>query len=166
VRALLQTIKNRRDATMLAGMDEHMLADIGLTRGDVRDAFSEPVWRDPTAILVSRAHERRVNRRRVKAGLTEKSFPAPSIVPAPGATRTAIDARYYLIPKSGHRFSERREDHLERPILPRRPPAPGLLVPSEAWTCARRPLRRALFRPDLLGMILSENRYPLFGIMP
>jgi uncharacterized protein YjiS (DUF1127 family) len=91
VRSLLQTIKNRRDATILAGMDEHMLADIGLTRGDVRDAFSEPVWRDPTAILVSRAHERRISRRRVKIGLTEKSF----IVPSPGATRAAINARYY-----------------------------------------------------------------------
>ena len=95
VRSLLQTIKNRRDATILAGMDEHMLADIGLTRGDVRDAFSEPVWRDPTAVLVSRAHERRINRRRLKIGLTEKSFEAPSIVPAPGVTRAAIDARYY-----------------------------------------------------------------------
>jgi len=95
VRAVLQTIKNRRDATVLAGMDEHMLADIGLTRGDVRDAFSEPVWRDPTAILVSRAHERRINRRRLKIGLVEKSFEAPSIVPAPGATRAAIEARYY-----------------------------------------------------------------------
>ena len=31
------------------GLDDRMLADIGLTRGDVRDAFSEPVWRDPTA---------------------------------------------------------------------------------------------------------------------
>jgi len=95
LRLLLQTIKNRRDATILAGMDEHMLADIGLTQGDVRDAFSEPVWRDPTAILVSRAHERRVNRRQVRAGLMEKSFQAPSIVPAPGASRAAIDARYY-----------------------------------------------------------------------
>ena len=82
LRSLLQTIKNRRDAIVLAGMDEHMLADIGLTRGDVRDAFSEPLWRDPTAILVSRAHERRVNRRRLNKGLVEKSFEAPSIVPS------------------------------------------------------------------------------------
>jgi uncharacterized protein YjiS (DUF1127 family) len=95
VRAVLQTIKNRRDALVLAGMDEHMLADIGLTRGDVRDAFSEPVWRDPTAILVSRVHERRINRRRAKIGLVQKSFEAPSIVPAPGATRAAVEARYY-----------------------------------------------------------------------
>jgi uncharacterized protein YjiS (DUF1127 family) len=95
MRSLLQTIKNRRDATILAGMDERMLADIGLTRGDVRDAISEPVWRDPTAVLVSRAHERRINRRRLKIGLAEKSFDAPSIIPAPGATRAAIEARYY-----------------------------------------------------------------------
>ena len=81
IRALAQTVKNRRDAAVLAGLDEHMLADIGLTRGDVRDAFSEPVWRDPTNLLVSRAHERRINRRRVGLGLAEKSFDAPSIVP-------------------------------------------------------------------------------------
>src|SRR6476660_7779097 len=84
VRSVVQTLKNRRDATILAGMDEHMLADIGLTRGDVRDAFSEPVWRDPTAVLTSRAHERRINRRRPNVGLVEKSFEAPSIIPAPG----------------------------------------------------------------------------------
>jgi len=94
-RQILQLVKNRHDATVLAGLDDRMLADIGLTRGDLRDAYSEPVWRDPTAILVSRAHERRINRRRLRTGLTEKSFQAPSIVPASGGTRAAIDARYY-----------------------------------------------------------------------
>ena len=81
-RQILQLVKNRRDATVLAGLDDRMLADIGLTRGDLRDAYSEPVWRDPTAILVSRAHERRINRRRTRLGLAEKEFAAPSIVPA------------------------------------------------------------------------------------
>src|ERR1700737_618930 len=81
-RQLALLVKNRRDATMLAGLDDRMLADIGLTRGDLRDAYSEPVWSDPTAILVSRAHERRVNRRRASIGLAEKVFEAPSIVPA------------------------------------------------------------------------------------
>jgi len=89
VRAVLQTIKNRRDATILAGMDERMLADIGLTRGDVRDAISEPVWRDPSAILVSRAHERRINRRHAKIGLVEKSFEAPSIIPSVPSTKSS-----------------------------------------------------------------------------
>ena len=81
LREFVQSVKNRHDATMLAGLDDRMLADIGLTRGDVRDAFSEPVWRDPTDLLVSRAHERRINRRRLNIGLAEKSFEAPSIVP-------------------------------------------------------------------------------------
>jgi uncharacterized protein YjiS (DUF1127 family) len=92
-RHLGQLVKNRRDATMLAGLDDRMLADIGLTRGDLRDAYSEPVWSDPTAILVSRAHERRVNRRRVSIGLTEKIFDSPSIVPTAQALGTPVSAR-------------------------------------------------------------------------
>ena len=95
-RQLAQFVKNRRNAVTLASLDDRMLADIGLTRGDVRDAVSEPVWRDPTAILVSRAHERRINRRRTSGGLAPKNFDAPSIVPAPGnAARAKVDARYY-----------------------------------------------------------------------
>jgi uncharacterized protein YjiS (DUF1127 family) len=82
LRALAQTVKNRRDASILTGLDDRMLADIGLTRGDIRDAYSEPVWRDPTAILVNRAEERRVNRRRTVTGFASKVFEAPSIVPA------------------------------------------------------------------------------------
>ena len=81
-REFFKLIKNRHDAAALAGLDERMLSDIGLTRGDLRDAYSEPVWRDPTAILVSRVHERRINRRRVGIGLAEKDFDAPSIVPS------------------------------------------------------------------------------------
>jgi uncharacterized protein YjiS (DUF1127 family) len=92
LRQVLQFLKNRRDAVTLAHLDDRMLADIGLTRGDVRDAFSEPVWRDPTAVLVSRAHERRINRRRSGLGLAAKNFEAPSIVPMQGR---AVPARYY-----------------------------------------------------------------------
>src|SRR4051794_27408537 len=95
-RHLARLIKNRREATILAGLDDRMLADIGLTRGDLRDAYSEPVWSDPTAILVSRAHERRVNRRRVSIGLSEKAFESPSIVPAPPHAAAARKyAQYY-----------------------------------------------------------------------
>ena len=54
--------RNRREAKKLAGLDRHMLADIGLTRADVNDAFSEPFWEDPTALLRERAIERRMNR--------------------------------------------------------------------------------------------------------
>ena len=94
-RDLLMLLKNRRDAAALSGLDERMLADIGLTRGDLRDAYSEPVWRDPTAILVSRAQERRVNRRRTVIGPSEQVFEAPSIVPASKAAKLPAAWRAY-----------------------------------------------------------------------
>jgi uncharacterized protein YjiS (DUF1127 family) len=53
--------RHRRQANVLAGLDRRMLADIGLTRTDVRDAFSEPFWDDPTALLRERALERRLS---------------------------------------------------------------------------------------------------------
>jgi uncharacterized protein YjiS (DUF1127 family) len=56
---LVRAHKNRRDLQMLAGFDERMLRDIGLTRGDLRDAINEPLWRDPTNVLVMRVRERR-----------------------------------------------------------------------------------------------------------
>ena len=89
-RQLAQFVRSRRDTRILARLDDHMLADIGLTRGDLRDAFSEPVWRDPTAILASRAHERRINRRRGGLGLAPKDVDAPSIVPTAAGARRAV----------------------------------------------------------------------------
>jgi uncharacterized protein YjiS (DUF1127 family) len=59
-----RAIRNRRAATALAGLDDHMLADIGITRSDLRDAYAEPLWHDPTDILVGRATERRHARQR------------------------------------------------------------------------------------------------------
>jgi uncharacterized protein YjiS (DUF1127 family) len=58
-----RALKNRRAATALAGLDDHMLADIGITRSDLRDAYSEPLWHDPTDVLVGRVAERRQRRR-------------------------------------------------------------------------------------------------------
>ena len=54
--------RHRREAYALAGLDHRMLADIGITRSDLSDAFSEPFWDDPTALLRERALERRVYR--------------------------------------------------------------------------------------------------------
>jgi len=54
--------RHRREARQLAKLDRRMLADIGITRADVSDAFSEPFWEDPTALLRERAIERRMNR--------------------------------------------------------------------------------------------------------
>jgi uncharacterized protein YjiS (DUF1127 family) len=62
LKGLARARRHRRQASQLAGLDRRMLADIGITRADVRDAFSEPFWEDPTALLHERAIERRLNR--------------------------------------------------------------------------------------------------------
>ena len=62
LRSLARARRHRSEAKALAGLDRRMLADIGITRCDVSDAFSEPFWEDPTALLRERAIERRLNR--------------------------------------------------------------------------------------------------------
>jgi uncharacterized protein YjiS (DUF1127 family) len=82
--------RNRREAQKLAGLDRRMLADIGLTRSDVNDAFSEPFWEDPTALLRERAIERRMNRpvpRGQRASYPEYSVRRHSLV---GPARHAV----------------------------------------------------------------------------
>jgi len=70
LKELARARRHRREANALAGLDRRMLADIGITRSDVRDAFSEPFWDDPTALLRQRAMERRLSAavRRIKVG--------------------------------------------------------------------------------------------------
>lgn len=59
-RSALRAWHNRRVlARTVALMDNRMLADIGLTFGDVGSAFSEPLWRDPSQRLVTLAEDRR-----------------------------------------------------------------------------------------------------------
>jgi uncharacterized protein YjiS (DUF1127 family) len=88
---LVRAFRHRKGVSMLAGFDERMLADIGLTRSDVRDAFAEPLWRDPTAILVDRASERRTNRVPLmfRSGQAAPPVAAPSIIPAQPCGSTA-----------------------------------------------------------------------------
>jgi len=82
VRHACEILRNRRDAAVLASFNDRMLADIGLTRSDLHDAFAEPRWRDPTAVLVARAEERRTARRRGAWPWPEpRDVLAPSIVP-------------------------------------------------------------------------------------
>ena len=50
---------NYRGLAMLARMDDHALADIGLSRTDVKDALSRPWWEDPTEQLNQRRATRR-----------------------------------------------------------------------------------------------------------
>jgi uncharacterized protein YjiS (DUF1127 family) len=81
MRKFARLLKNRRNARMLAGMDDRMLADIGLSRSDLRDAYAQPLWRDPTDVLAGRARDKRVHRHGRVDGLPVGS---PSI--APGAS--------------------------------------------------------------------------------
>jgi uncharacterized protein YjiS (DUF1127 family) len=56
---LVAAIRGRRELSRLADRDDRMLADIGLTRSDLHDAHSEPLWHDPTAMLSQRVSCRR-----------------------------------------------------------------------------------------------------------
>lgn len=59
-----RAIRHRQELAVLAGADDRALADIGLNRTDLRDALSQPVWRDPSELLTLRAGERQQARRR------------------------------------------------------------------------------------------------------
>ena len=67
LKQLAEKVKSRRDAMRLAELDDRMLADIGLSRSDLRDAFAVPPWRDPGDLLARRVTERRGSRRRTES---------------------------------------------------------------------------------------------------
>lgn len=50
--------QHRRQITGLLGADDHMLADIGLTRADVIGALSSPIDADPSYHLIRARGER------------------------------------------------------------------------------------------------------------
>src|SRR3974390_3268948 len=54
--------RHRRQAAALALCAGRLPPDSGINRADLRDAFSEPFWEDPTALLRERALERRWHR--------------------------------------------------------------------------------------------------------
>jgi len=88
---LTRAYANRSDAAALAAFDERMLADIGLTRSDLRDAFAEPLWHDPTNVLRARALERRLNRYGVGPGFPEPPVFSPPLAPEQGLNRPRTD---------------------------------------------------------------------------
>jgi uncharacterized protein YjiS (DUF1127 family) len=77
----MRAYRNRREAHVLATLDERMLADIGLTRSDVRDAFAEPLWHDPTNLLRARSLERRLSRHGISLGFGRAVVASPSLAP-------------------------------------------------------------------------------------
>jgi uncharacterized protein YjiS (DUF1127 family) len=81
VRRFVTGWRHRRDAAVLSRADERVLADLGLSRGDLNDAFSGPPWEDPTTLLRARALERRLRRHHVSHGFVPPSL-APLSAPA------------------------------------------------------------------------------------
>jgi uncharacterized protein YjiS (DUF1127 family) len=59
---LVKALTHRRKVTQLLELDDHALADLGVSRGDVLRALSLPLHEDPStalAALVNRAAHRR-----------------------------------------------------------------------------------------------------------
>jgi uncharacterized protein YjiS (DUF1127 family) len=54
IRNFVVALKHRRQLRCLRESGDHRLADIGIDRDDLRAALSQPLWRDPTAVLVRR----------------------------------------------------------------------------------------------------------------
>ena len=150
LKRIAERIKNRRDAMRLAELDDRMLADIGLTRSDLRDAYSEPLWRDPSEVLARRAAERRG-----AGGGGHRLAPVTTV--CAGAVRHAavrLATRRPIV-----RRATRSDRLLPWPILPsaNRPERRFPLPPSGC--CARRPPAGAFFLSPLPGAI-AQSRSP------
>src|SRR4051812_23692160 len=57
-------LAHRGQLQRLAEHDDHVLADIGVTREDINAALSARFWRDPSAQLVRRLHDLKADPRR------------------------------------------------------------------------------------------------------
>jgi len=99
LKELAERVRNRRDSLQLAALDDRMLADIGLTRSDLRDAYAEPPWRDPSDVLARRAAERRMSRQRPAldcATAVRSSSPLVAAPPVPCYPPFDRPARYLM----------------------------------------------------------------------
>ena len=65
VRQVFVAVKHRLELSGLLDCEDERLADIGITRDDLRSALSCPFWRDPTTVLARRIGE---PERRLPAG--------------------------------------------------------------------------------------------------
>lgn len=81
---VLQALMHRRTVLEMASFDDRMLADIGLTRGDVHAALSLPLDADPSARLRILAVERRAGNR----ALARERLAARQVAAAGGPPRT------------------------------------------------------------------------------
>ncbi|MFD1333356.1 DUF1127 domain-containing protein [Methylopila musalis] len=89
MRTLAQAVRawrRRAQFAELSALDDRMLADIGLARGDIASATAEPLWRDPTVRLSVFAVERRAAERahqRWRRGLIAARSRPETTRPAP-----------------------------------------------------------------------------------
>ena len=72
---LARTVRHRREIKGLAELDDRLLKDVGLTRGDVQGALSEPLLRNPSTVLVRSAE------RHSRAEMTPRARAARPVVP-------------------------------------------------------------------------------------
>ena len=84
VRESVRTFKHRREIKALTELDDRLLKDIGLTRGDVAGALSVPLLSNPSAVLV-RSVERRSRSRRGRSSATADP-PMVPVVSRPART--------------------------------------------------------------------------------
>lgn len=56
-------LRNRRQVHDLLSLDDYLLRDLGVARGDVFEALSNPLVNDPTAILAAAANQHRLSER-------------------------------------------------------------------------------------------------------
>lgn len=63
VLALVRALRHRGEVRQLAELDDRALKDIGLTRLDVIGALGEPMFKDPSTVLMVRSVERRSRNR-------------------------------------------------------------------------------------------------------
>jgi uncharacterized protein YjiS (DUF1127 family) len=67
-------MRGRSQVRRLAELDDHLLEDIGLSRADLEDARSVPIYSDPTVMLASRAGNTDPRRPRGRRGDRYGSF--------------------------------------------------------------------------------------------
>jgi uncharacterized protein YjiS (DUF1127 family) len=72
VEGIARAYEGRQVLRQLARSDDRMLKDIGLDRSDLRNAASEPLYRDPTVLLAGHVGEVRPRRGRSSRASTSK----------------------------------------------------------------------------------------------
>lgn len=83
----VRALAHRRAVKRLADLDDRMLKDIGLTRGEVHGALASPLFADPSAHLAGLSHARQ--RRQIAEGLPfEGGGHRPALVVIAGNSST------------------------------------------------------------------------------